>query len=111
IRRTPDGAFDLDLDYFDYHITSERSYSAKFVDLFGPARQHYEPIDLATEEGRRYADIAASVQEVLASTLVDIARGLQRDTGLTDLCLGGGVALNAGPGGGGGAAVAGAASA
>src|SRR6266540_6253612 len=65
IRRTPDGAFALDLDYFEFHTTADRSYSSRFIDLFGPPRNPYEPIDLATEEGRRFADIAASVQLVL----------------------------------------------
>ena len=48
IRRTPDGAFALDLDYFEYHTTARRSYSQRFVDLFGPPRNPYEPIDLDT---------------------------------------------------------------
>jgi carbamoyltransferase len=94
IRRTPDGAFALDLDYFEFQTTASRSYSAKFVDLFGPPRQPYEPIDVRTAEGRRFADCAASVQRVLEDTLVDIARQLRRESGLTDLCFGGGVALN-----------------
>ncbi|HEV8435391.1 MAG TPA: carbamoyltransferase N-terminal domain-containing protein [Thermoanaerobaculia bacterium] len=94
IRRTEDGAFTLDLDYFDYHTTASRSYSSRFVDLFGPPRNPYEPIDLATDDGKRFADIAASVQRVLENTLVDIARALRTETGLPDLCLGGGVALN-----------------
>ena len=94
IRRTPDGAFALATEYFEYQTTAERSYSSKFVDLFGPARNRYDPIDLETAEGRRFADIAASVQRVLEDVLVDIARNLQRETGLRDLCFGGGVALN-----------------
>jgi carbamoyltransferase len=94
IRRTPDGAFTLDLEYFEYHTTARRSYSPQFVDLFGPPRNPYEPIDLETAEGRRFADCAASVQRVLEDTLVDIARALHQETGLPDLCLGGGVALN-----------------
>jgi carbamoyltransferase len=94
IRRTPDGAFELDLDYFEYHSSSQRSFSSKFVELFGAPRNAYDPIDLTTDDGRRYADIAASVQRVLEDTLVNIARALQRETGLRDLCLGGGVALN-----------------
>src|SRR5205807_4764360 len=65
IRRTPDGAFALDLDYFEFHTTSRRSYSSRFVDLFGPPRNPYEPIDLETDDGRRFADCAASVQRVL----------------------------------------------
>ncbi|MEJ2815382.1 carbamoyltransferase N-terminal domain-containing protein [Caulobacter sp. CCG-8] len=94
IRRTGDGAFALDLDYFAFHTTVARSYSKRFVDLFGPPRQAYEPIDLATPEGRRFADVAASVQAVLEEILVDMTRRLHADTGLPDLCLGGGVALN-----------------
>jgi len=94
IHSTPDGAFALDLDYFEFHTTAERSYSSRFVDLLGPPRRPYEPIDLSTAEGRRFADCAASVQLVLEDTLVELARALQRETGLTDLCLGGGVALN-----------------
>jgi len=94
VRRTADGAFRLDLGYFEFHTTAERSYSRAFVDAFGPPRGPWEPIDLATEAGRRYADIAASVQLVLEEILVGLARDLHRETGLPDLCLGGGVALN-----------------
>ncbi len=94
IGRTADGAFRLDLDYFDFHTTAKRSFSKKFIDLFGPPRDPFEPIDLGTVEGRRFADCAASVQLVLEDILVDTARALRRETGLPDLCLGGGVALN-----------------
>jgi carbamoyltransferase len=94
VRRTEDGAFELDLDYFEYHSTARRSYSSRFLDLFGPPRDPSDPIDLGSAEGQRFADIAASVQRVLEETLVDLARALQRETGLEDLCLGGGVALN-----------------
>jgi carbamoyltransferase len=94
IRRTADGAFALNLEYFEYHTTARRSYSQRFVDLFGPPRRSYEPIDLDSADGRRFADCAASVQLVLEDTLVDITRALHQETGLPDLCLGGGVALN-----------------
>ena len=94
IRRTPDGAFVLVPEYFEYQTTAARSYSSKFVDLFGPPRSPFDPIDLGTSEGRRFADCAASVQRVLEDTLVDITQALQRETGLRDLCFGGGVALN-----------------
>jgi carbamoyltransferase len=94
IQRTPDGGFALVPEYFEYQTTAGRSYSSKFVELFGPARQAYDPIDLETDEGKRFADCAASVQRVLEDTLVDIARALHEETGLHDLCFGGGVALN-----------------
>jgi carbamoyltransferase len=94
IRPTPDAAFTLDMDYFEYETTAARSYSRKFVELFGRPRNPYEPIDLETVEGRRFADCAASVQRVLEDTLVEMTRALHRETGLPDLCLAGGVALN-----------------
>src|SRR6187399_1914696 len=94
IPRTSDGAFRLDLDFFEFHSSARRSFSDKFTALFGPPRNRYEPIDLATDEGRRFANVAASVQRVLEDILVDLTRDLHQRTGLADLCLGGGVVLN-----------------
>ena len=94
VPRTADGAFRLDLDYFEFHSTTRRSFSDKFIALFGPPRSRYEPIDLDSDEGRRFADCAASVQRVVEDILVDLASDLHRTTGLPDLCMGGGVALN-----------------
>src|SRR5205823_11310236 len=94
IRPTADGAFALAPEYFEFQTTASRSYSSKFVDLFGPPRNAYDPIDLQSSEGQRFADCAASVQRVLEDTLLDIARRLRHESGLPDLCLGGGVALN-----------------
>ena len=94
IRPAPGGAFTLDLDYFDFHTTAKRSYSDAFIGLFGRPRAAHQSIDPATTEGRRFADIAASVQRVLEDTLVDLTKSLRQETGLPDLCFGGGVALN-----------------
>jgi len=94
VRRTADGAFELDLSYFDYHTRAERSFSRRLVDDLGPARAPHDPIDLESDDGRRWADIAASVQLVLEEEMVHLARALCAETGLADLCLGGGVALN-----------------
>src|SRR5258705_1849932 len=94
IRRTPDGGFALDLSYFEFHTTARRSYSSRFIELFGAPRNPSQPIDFETIEGQRFADCAASVQQVLEDTLMEIARTLHQESGLPDLCLGGGVALN-----------------
>jgi carbamoyltransferase len=94
LRRTPDGGIALDLSYFDYHLSARSSYSRKFVDTFGPPRDPWNPIDLQADSGRHHADVACSVQRVLEDTLVDLARQLHQETRLSDLCLGGGVALN-----------------
>jgi carbamoyltransferase len=94
VPRTRDGGFTLDLSYFDFHEAARRSFSPRLVSELGPPRQAWEPLDLDTPDGARYADVAASVQKVLEDILVDLARSLQRETGLPDLCFGGGVALN-----------------
>ena len=36
------------MDYFEYQTTAARSYSPRFVELFGRPRNPYEPIDLET---------------------------------------------------------------
>jgi carbamoyltransferase len=54
----------------------------------------YDPINLETSEGQRFADCAASVQRVLEDILVEMSHALHEETELPDLCLGGGVALN-----------------
>jgi len=92
--RTPDGGIALDLSYFDYHLSARSSYSTKLLEAFGAARDPWDPIDLSTDRGRHYADVAASVQRVLEDTLVDLTSALRAETRLPDLCLGGGVALN-----------------
>ena len=94
LRPAADGAFQLDLKYFDFLGCAESGFSQAFVDLFGPPRRSWQPIDLTSDDGRRFADIAASAQRLLEDTLVGIAIQLRRETGLTNLCLGGGVALN-----------------
>jgi len=94
VQRTADGAFRLDMSYFEYHRAAKRSYSGRFIDTFGPPRSPWEPLDPTADDGRRFADIAASVQRVLEEILVDLARRLHEETKLPDLCLGGGVALN-----------------
>ena len=94
VRRRADGSFALVPEYFEFQTTAAASYSSKFVDLFGPPRGPYDPIVLDSPDGRRFADCAASVQRVVEDILVDIASRLRRETGLSDLCFGGGVALN-----------------
>ncbi len=94
VRRTADGAIALDLSYFDFHEGARRSFGKKLVDALGPPRDPWSALDPRRPEGQRYADVAASVQRVLEEVLVDLTRRLHAETGLDDLCLGGGVALN-----------------
>ncbi|MBD2550366.1 carbamoyltransferase [Microcystis elabens FACHB-917] len=84
----PDGTFRLDLSYFKYH-RGFRMTGRKFHKLFGrPPRQG------ETELSQFHMDLAASIQEVTEEIVVKLARSLRSETGATDLCLSGGVALN-----------------
>lgn len=99
VRVEEDGSFSLDLRYFSFHHSAERAYSRAFVSLFGAPRDPREPFDVAgagpaAERSRHYADVAASVQRVVEDALLKAARELRRSTGLTKLCMAGGVALN-----------------
>src|ERR1700730_14975334 len=83
-----DGSFRMDMSYFNYcqglTMTSE-----KFNALFGgPPRQ---PDTLLTE---RDMDLAASIQKVTEEIMLLNARHAHIQTGLKNLCLAGGVALN-----------------
>ena len=83
-----DGSFRLNMEYFDY-CTGDRSTNAKFDELFGgPPRT---PEQMLTQ---REMDLAASVQVVIEEAVIKLARGLQKETGIGNLCLAGGVALN-----------------
>ncbi len=83
-----DGTFRLDQSYFDY-CTGLRMTNAKFDALFGgPPRT---PEKLLTQ---REMDLAASVQAVTEEIVLRLARSVRRETGLKNLCLAGGVALN-----------------
>ncbi|MFB3828496.1 MAG: carbamoyltransferase [Bryobacteraceae bacterium] len=94
IRMAPDGSFELDLSYFSFHYSPERTFSPRFERLFGPPRDPARPFSLSDPEARRYADIAASIQRVTEEALLGMARRAARVTGLPRLCMAGGVALN-----------------
>jgi carbamoyltransferase len=93
--------FELGLDYFTHDTegvdmtwdegspTIGRIYSDRLVELLGPAREPGSPM---TEQ---YEDVAASLQAVLEEAYLHLCRTLHERTGLTALCLAGGVALNA----------------
>jgi carbamoyltransferase len=83
-----DGSFRLDLSYFNY-CQGLTMTSAKFARLFGgPARKPESPL---TE---REMNMAASIQEVTEEVILRAARHLRQQTGMKNLCLAGGVALN-----------------
>ena len=83
-----DGSFHLDMSYFNY-CTGLTMTNKKFDKLFGsPPRK---PESKLTQ---REMDIAASIQAVTEEVVIKLARGIKKMTGLKNLCLAGGVALN-----------------
>lgn len=100
------GSFRLDMSYFDFHRSTSRSYSDKFLELFGEKRDpdsefftastqpHRKDEKQAMDTNQYYADVAASVQQVTEDTLINIATYLHGKTGMKKLVMAGGVALN-----------------
>lgn len=83
-----DGSFRLDMKYFNF-CTGLTMTSERFHDLFGaPPR---EPESMLTQ---RDMDLAASVQAVTDEIMLRLTRSVAAETGLRNLCLAGGVALN-----------------
>ncbi len=83
-----DGTFRLNQDYFDY-CTGLRMTNGRFAELFGaPARKPEEKLT------QFHMDIAASIQKVTEEIVLRMTRSLAAETGIRNLCLAGGVALN-----------------
>jgi carbamoyltransferase len=88
LRLRDDGSFKLNMDYFNY-IAGLTMTNGAFDRLFGgPPRQAESQIT------QREMDLAASVQVVTEEIMLRMARHVHRETGMADLCLAGGVALN-----------------
>ena len=83
-----DGSFALDMSYFNY-CTGLTMTNAKFDKLFGGPRRSEE-----SELTQREMDLAASIQAVTEEVVIKLAKGIRKSTGMKNLCLAGGVALN-----------------
>ena len=83
-----DGTFRLNIDYFKYH-RGFRMTSRKFHKLFGNI-----PRDRESELKQFHMDLAASIQKVTEEVVIKLANSLQKETGIHNICLSGGVALN-----------------
>ena len=83
-----DGSFRLDLRYFDF-VAGERMCSPQFTKLLGfPPRETNEPLS------QQHMDLAASIQAVLEESVLKLVRHAVSVTGIRNVCLAGGVALN-----------------
>ncbi len=84
-----DGSFRLNMEYFNY-CTGLTMTNRKFDELFGrPVRGREE--DLLDQF---HMDMAASVQSVTEEVVGRLISGLVAETGIGNVCLAGGVALN-----------------
>ena len=84
----PDGSFRLDQSYFNY-CTGLTMTSSKFHELFGgPPRSSSEPLT------QHHMDLAASIQAATEEIVLRLTRSIRQETGIRNLCLAGGVALN-----------------
>jgi carbamoyltransferase len=83
-----DGSFRLNLEYFNY-CQGLTMTSRRFDRLFGGPPRPPE-----SELTQREMDLAASIQAVTEEIMLRMARHVHSETGLADLCLAGGVALN-----------------
>lgn len=83
-----DGSFRLNMDYFNY-CTGLTMTNDRFSELFGAP-----PHNPATPLGKREADLARSLQVVIEDAVLRLGHHIHAETGMKNLCLAGGVALN-----------------
>ncbi|MDP3774029.1 MAG: carbamoyltransferase [Gemmatimonadales bacterium] len=83
-----DGSFTLNQKYFNY-LSGLTMTNGEFDKLFGGPPRVPE-----TNLTQKEMDLARSVQEVTEEIMMRMARTVHRETGLENLCLAGGVALN-----------------
>lgn len=91
----PDGAYELELGCFAHMSDAELGFGPGLERVLGPRRPPGKPWDLGDPADRRFADVAATLQAVLEDALLGLARRARALTGSDNLCLAGGVALNA----------------
>ncbi len=83
-----DGSFKMNMEYFGY-CAGLRMTNKKFASLFGgPERQPESKIT------QREMDIAASIQVVTEEIMLRMVRHVHKETGMQNLVMAGGVALN-----------------
>ena len=96
----PKGRFVLNLAYFTFHKSNEGMlwnnaepllgdvFSEELIKKFGPSRQYQEELT------SYHCDLAASLQAVYEKALFHILNYAHKITGISNLCLAGGCALN-----------------
>jgi len=105
VRFSPDGLVAFDQSYFQFLCPTDLPYTDKLIDLLGPARPIPDHSLMCNnwgmgnpvppiEQDCRSVDIAASVQAVTEEMIEYVVTKAVETTGIGDVCLSGGVALN-----------------
>ncbi len=83
------GIYRLNLKYFKFHSHGQNQWlSDYFFEKFGPARDKDSPYN------QRYFDIAYALQKTVEEAGLRLAQRLKNITGVSNLCMAGGVVLN-----------------
>lgn len=90
LRSVGRGRYALDTRVLDYHRALRGSFDGEFTRHFGPPRPGSEtaPVD------ERHRDVAGAAQAAFEEVVLDMARALRQDTGLSSLAVAGGCGLN-----------------
>ena len=83
--------YDVDLGYFGFHVGRYPRFGRRIVEAFGP------PLPAEQSAGsipQHYRDVAASLQAQLERVVFHLVRNAVGATGIRNLCLAGGVAMN-----------------
>ncbi len=84
-----DGSFRLNLKYFSFPHSTSRTISPAWERLFGQPQRRTE-----SELTQFHNDIAHSGQKIVEEIMINLARHAQRESGLKQVCIAGGVGLN-----------------
>jgi carbamoyltransferase len=86
-----DGAYEIPILFQNRTLEEKETYAGTLhllADMFGPPR---EP---ETEITSNHMDVAAALQATLQASLMHVLQHFKKETGQTNLCMAGGVALN-----------------
>lgn len=84
-----DGSFLLNMDYFNYAVGLTMTVDAKFENLLGVPRRKAE-----TKLTQEYMNLALAIQQVTEEIIFKLAQTARDITGMENLVMSGGVALN-----------------
>jgi carbamoyltransferase len=87
-----DGSLWHDMQYFAYHYSRDQTLAKRFGEHFGKPARDPKLGDKTLDP--YYCDMAASIQVVTEQVLLKMIKHLHAETGMKNLCLSGGVALN-----------------